>query len=714
MRRFLARLVVGAMAAALLPVVFTAGGASAVDNGLALTPPMGFNDWNSFGCNVDEQLIEQTADLFVSSGLKDAGYDYINIDDCWMASERVDGHLVADPTKFPDGIKAVADYVHSKGLKLGIYESAGTVTCQRYPGSLGHEYTDARDFADWGVDYLKYDNCGAPSTDDSAADYAARYQVMADAIKATGRDMVYSVCEWGNYEPWNWAGGMSNLWRTTGDISDNYASMLNIVKQNAVLSDHAEPGAWNDPDMLEIGNGGMTDTEYKSHFSLWAEMAAPLLIGTDLRAASDETMAILENEDVIAVDQDSLGKQGKLIGNDGTRYVFAKPLADGSVAVALFNSGDTATTVSTTAKAAGLGGSHGYRLKDLWSKKVTETAGTIGAFVPAHGTTMFRVRPDKRSGRYAPNTVLSVSSADAVLDTGDSTTVTVSLRNDGADPATVTDLGLTVPSGWHATPLGREHPAALHTGQSDTMRYRVTAPGTGPALSTVDLTGTARYTGTGGPERPQSTVEQTLASPVGAPYSTADTTGAGAAFGSSGDTFAIRSAGANVGPASSSPLGSTAAADEYGAIYRPAAAGDGGTVTTTVSALGTSRGEKAGLMVRNDMTGNGSPVGVALYVGGAGFSGTRTVGLTYATDGGTAYTTTVSVSGPTDVPVSLKLVRSGTSYTGYWSADGSTWTTVGTVTVADAAAASTQDAGMFHTAGSTTATEADFDGFTVQ
>ena len=394
MRRFLAILVVGVVAAVSLPVILTAGGASAVDNGLALTPPMGFNDWNSFGCDVDEQLIEQTADRFVATGLKAAGYQYVNIDDCWMAKRRKHGHLVTDPRKFPDGIRAVADYVHARGLKLGIYESAGIATCQRYPGSLHHEYTDARDFADWGVDYLKYDNCGAPLRDNTAAEYAARYQVMANAITATGRPMVYSVCEWGRYEPWTWAGLMGNLWRTTADIQDSYRSMLGIVRPNAALSGYAEPGAWNDPDMLEVGNGGMTDTEYRSHFSLWSEMAAPLLIGTDLRSASAATMAILTNTDVIAVDQDPLGRQATVIANDGTRYVFAKPMADGSVAVALFNSGDSDTTISTTARAAGLDAAAGYRLKDLWSKDVTDTTGAISSTVPAHGTTMYRVWPD--------------------------------------------------------------------------------------------------------------------------------------------------------------------------------------------------------------------------------------------------------------------------------------------------------------------------------
>ena len=212
--------------------------AAVAPNNLLKTPPMGFNDWNSFGCNVDEQLIKQTADYFVTSGLKAAGYSYVNIDDCWMAKTRdAGGHLVADPVKFPDGIKGTADYVHSKGLKLGIYESAGTETCAHYPGSVGHETTDANDFAAWGVDYLKYDNCGTDASNASSqAEYVARYTTMGNALAQSGRKIAYSLCEWGNYTPWTWAGDVGNLWRTTGDISDNWNSLKSIIAANAPLA----------------------------------------------------------------------------------------------------------------------------------------------------------------------------------------------------------------------------------------------------------------------------------------------------------------------------------------------------------------------------------------------------------------------------------------------------------------------------------------------
>jgi alpha-galactosidase len=396
MARILAPLAVAVALAA-------APAAQALGNGLARTPPMGFNGWNAFGCDVGEALIEQTADYMVSSGMRDAGYEYVNIDDCWMTHGRdAEGRLVADPAKFPNGIAGTAAYVHARGLKLGIYEDAGTATCAGFPGSLGHEAIDAQTFAEWGVDYLKYDNCSnAGST--TTEEYIERYRAMGEALAATGRPIVYSICEWGVNDPWTWAGDLGHLWRTTDDISDDWDSLKSIVNANAPLAPYARPGAWNDPDMLEVGNGGMTDIEYRSHFSLWAEMAAPLLAGTDLRKATPATMAIYLNKGVIAVDQDPLGVQGAVVKSDGTHLVFAKPLAGGDVAVALFNEGDAPATMSTTVRQVGLPRAPAYAIHDLWSDATTETAGTIAAGVPAHGTAMYRVsattrwkNPDRR------------------------------------------------------------------------------------------------------------------------------------------------------------------------------------------------------------------------------------------------------------------------------------------------------------------------------
>jgi alpha-galactosidase len=389
-RPIIRALLAAALTVATLPMVTlsTPTPAVALDNGLAETPPMGWNDWNAFGCEVNEKLVKETADAMVVNGMRDAGYRYVNIDDCWMTKSRDrDGLLVADPVKFPSGMRALADYIHARGLKLGIYEDAGRTTCAGYPGSLGHEVQDAKTFASWRIDYLKYDNCNNDGTD-----VLSRYAAMGKALAKSGRKIVYSICNWGEASPWNWAGPVGNLWRTTGDITDTWNSMNSIYHSNVSHAFAAGPDAWNDPDMLEVGNGGMTDTEYRSHFTLWAAMAAPLLAGTDLRKASPSTLAIYLNKDVIAIDQDRLGEQGRQIFYDGTRHVLVKRLANGDRAVVLFNSGGTPVTISTTANAVGMPSARSYRLTDLWSKQVTSTTGAISATVPAHGTVAYRVR----------------------------------------------------------------------------------------------------------------------------------------------------------------------------------------------------------------------------------------------------------------------------------------------------------------------------------
>jgi alpha-galactosidase len=366
------------------------------DNGLARTPPMGWNQWNAFGCNVTDALVRATADKFVSAGLQTAGYQYVNIDDCWMTRNRDSaGNLVPDPVKFPSGIRGVADYVHSKGLKLGIYSSAGTMTCAGFPASLNHEQQDANLFASWGVDYLKYDNCN-----NQGVDAQTRYGRMHDAIAASGRPMVYSITEWGSSTPkvWTWGAPVGNLWRTTGDIGDSFSSMLSIYKANVGLTSFAGPGHWNDPDMLEVGNGHMTDTEYRSHFSLWSMMAAPLIIGTDLRNASAATLAILGNRDVIAIDQDTQGAQAREVRSSGGLHVLSRPLSNGDFAVALFNENASAATISTTPAETGLPSASSYRLTDLWSKAVSTTSGPISATVAAHGTVVYRVTPGMSTG----------------------------------------------------------------------------------------------------------------------------------------------------------------------------------------------------------------------------------------------------------------------------------------------------------------------------
>jgi alpha-galactosidase len=351
-------------------------------------PPMGWNSWNRFGCNINESLIRGIADAIVANNLDDLGYRYVNIDDCWMASTRdAQGRLAADPTRFPSGIRAIADYVHARGLKLGIYSSAGTRTCQGRPASLDNEVIDAQSFAAWQVDYLKYDNCnnlGRPAAD--------RYRAMGDALRATGRPIVYSICNWGQESPWSWGSDVGgSLWRTTGDINDSWSSVMSLLDQQAGLEPFARQGAYNDPDMLEVGNGGMTTTEYTAHFSLWALLASPLLLGNDLRSVSATTLSIIRNTDVIAVNQDWGGSQGRRVRDFGNTEVWAKPMSDGSATVVLLNRGTSTATVSTSAAELGLGGSSSYALRNLWTAGNSTSTGAVSASVAGHGVVMYRV-----------------------------------------------------------------------------------------------------------------------------------------------------------------------------------------------------------------------------------------------------------------------------------------------------------------------------------
>jgi alpha-galactosidase len=497
----------------------------ALDDGLALTPPMGFNNWNSTGCAIDEKMIRDMADFFVSSGLKKAGYQYVNVDDCWAAPERdpVTGRLAAHPDRFPSGIKALADYVHGKGLKFGIYTSAGTQTCARtMPGALDHEDIDAQTFADWGVDYLKYDNCNNQNRP-----AIERYTKMRDALKKTGRPIVLSICEWGQNKPWEWGKDVGHLWRTTGDISDGWVSMLNIFKLNAPLAPYAGPGHWNDPDMLEVGNGGMTDAEYRSHMSLWSMMAAPLLIGTDLRKATSATMEILLNEDVVAVDQDSLGVQGRALRNDDGHWVMVKPLAGGDVAVALFNETDSAAVFGATAAELGLPKRPAYVLRDLWRHTDAETAGTITATVPAHGTVLYRVKAGDDWWRTPPATDFGLilgSPAPGIPGTitppGRAFTAKISTTNLGRVPLVLPRLKLATAPGWSVRPLGPTVRAALGTGESWSAEWRVTPPASAPpGTASLEAVLTFASPGQGKVSRK---VGETLTVPAPVPAGTSD------------------------------------------------------------------------------------------------------------------------------------------------------------------------------------------------
>ena len=356
---------------------------------LALTPPMGWNSWNKFAEKIDDKAVRGVADALVSSGMKDAGYVYVNIDDSWEASRDAQGNIQTN-SKFPD-MKALADYVHSKGLKIGIYSSPGPKTCADYEGSYQHEEQDAKTWEAWGIDYLKYDWCSAEKVY-KPTEMQAVYKKMGDALKATGRPIVFSLCQYGLQNVWEWGGSVGgNLWRTTGDIEDTWKSMSTIGFDKQLGHEkYAEPGHWNDPDMLEIGNGGMSATEYRTHMSLWAMLAAPLLAGNDLRDMSDATRQILLNKEVIAIDQDKLGRQGRRVSKEAGAEMWMRPLENGDLALAFFNRSEAMVSITAFWEILGLKGKHKGR--DLWAHQ------DLGAFrdsysaqVAVHGVVMLRV-----------------------------------------------------------------------------------------------------------------------------------------------------------------------------------------------------------------------------------------------------------------------------------------------------------------------------------
>jgi len=372
---------------------------------LAKVPPMGWNSWNTFKLNVNENLIREIADVFVEQGYKDAGYEFIVIDDGWQISRDKEGNIIENPKKFPSGIKALTDYVHSKGLKFGIYSDAGYKTCGEFPGSRGYEYQDARQYAAWGIDYLKYDWCftGNQSAPDD-------YKLMRDALEKAGRPIVFSICEGGINQPWEWGRNIGHLWRTTFDIQpcwdcsrkiifkgkevEAFLGFTKILDQQVGLESYAGPGHWNDPDMLEVGNGDLTLDENKAHFSLWCILAAPLMLGNDIRNIPPKIHEILTNKEVIAIDQDPLGKQGIKVKDNGNLEVWMKQLVDGNRAVVLFNRSDVSQKIAVTWPEIGYPAHLKVEIRDLWEKEdLGRFSSEYEAEVPSHGVIMIKIIP---------------------------------------------------------------------------------------------------------------------------------------------------------------------------------------------------------------------------------------------------------------------------------------------------------------------------------
>lgn len=356
-------------------------------DGLAVTPPMGWSSWNKFQDKIDDRTIREVADAMVANGLRDAGYVYVNIDDGWQGTRAEDGEIRPNE-RFPD-MKALADYLHARGLKLGIYTSPGLKSCAGYEGSYGHAEQDARTFAKWGVDYVKYDLCSGEWFYDDAEKVKAAYYAFGAALRASDRPILYSLCEYGRFDVGSWGRSVGgHLWRVSGDITDDFAGMSRIGFDKHGKSEDSGPGGWNDLDMLEVGNGGMSEDEYRTHVTLWAISAAPLIMGHDVRKSDAATVRLLANPEVIAVDQDPKGVQGRAVRTAGALEIWAKPLADGTVALAVFNRGDQAAAIDLQPSDAGF--AHVTSLRDLWRHANLPPA-TRSFDVPAHGAAMVRV-----------------------------------------------------------------------------------------------------------------------------------------------------------------------------------------------------------------------------------------------------------------------------------------------------------------------------------
>ncbi|MFD8811271.1 NEW3 domain-containing protein [Streptomyces sp. NPDC059627] len=752
MRRQIRGVVAAFTGALLLTMGISATGgqpARADDNGVGLKPVLGWSSWSFVRRNPTAQTIEAQAKALKTSGLAKNGFVYANVDDFWYqcpGSQGPDvdqyGRWVTDPAKFPprgseNGIQVVADYVHSLGLKFGLYVTPGisqqavakntaiegtsyhardiatTTTENNYNcgGMVGIDYTKpgaqafidswAGQFAGWGIDYLKIDGVGTPDQQD--------VQAWSDALRHTGRPIHLELSnnlDINNAATWS---KLSNGWRTGGDIEcycgpdgssyplTTWASVASRFDQVAAWAPYGGPGGYNDYDSLEIGNGannGLTPDERRTQMSLWSLAASPLILGTDLTHLDPADLALLKNTDVLAVDQD--GVDAKRISSDPNSQVFAKTERDGDVVVGLFNTGSAPREVATTAAALGLSKSRDYALRDLWTKKLTESAGRIAANVPPHGVALYRVHPSRHAvAGAAPDVSLALNWAPASSDST-TRTVTAVLSDNGSRPVTDAALTLTGPAGTKITTHSPTSARTIRGGHALKAVYSVAIPPSAKLFASSDFQGTAGYRfRSGGRTKLTAGDTITVNHQVTAPYRTfASTT---ASFSESGSQLGIRAQGADLYNGT----------NEYGTIYLPGAEHDGSVTTVKLdSQSDTDVWAKAGIMVRNDITQpNTSPGYLALVATPAnGYL------LDWDSDGNGTLDSQDS-TGSATYPSWLKLVRDGTTYSGYYSTDGTTWNLVGTVDVPTAAA--TQDVGLTQTShASGTTGEADFDSFT--
>jgi alpha-galactosidase len=423
--------------------------ARAVNNGLARTPPMGWNSWNHYGCGINETIVKQIANTMATNGMKAAGYEYVNLDDCWMATSRTSsGALIADPTKFPDGMAAVAAYVHSLGLKIGLYEDVGTATCQGRPGSYGHYAQDVATYISWGIDYIKMDWCNT-----SGLDPQTQYTQFEEALTAANAQIDFSICDWGVNDPWLWGPSIGNSWRTTGDIGDNWTSMVNNLESNAAHASYAGPGGWNDPDMLEVGNGGMSAIQDQTHFAMWAMSAAPLIAGNDLVGMSSTTLATLTNANIIAIDQDPLGIQGTIVSDNGSGLqVWSKEVTNG-IAVALFNNSSSTSNMTVQWSGIGLSSTQSVSVTNLWSgQNLGSFTGSYTTSVPSENATILMI---EKSGACTPTAIVPYISVNGGSSWAEESAATVSSTSAAVDlgpqPISGGSWSWSGPSGYTST-----------------------------------------------------------------------------------------------------------------------------------------------------------------------------------------------------------------------------------------------------------------------
>ncbi|GAA3028406.1 NPCBM/NEW2 domain-containing protein [Microbacterium dextranolyticum] len=504
-----------AIAATALVTLPPPSSAEALDNGLAPTPPMGYNTWNQFYCNngggLTATALKKVADDIVNRGLKDVGYEYVVLDDCFQDGRDENGVMKVKADRFPDGIKPVADYIHSKGLKFGIYSVPGDKTCAnlfnnpKYSpniGSYGHERIDAETFASWGVDYLKYDWCYPDGS--LGLQKVPAFSKMRDELARVDRDIVYAISEYGDSQPWTWGKDVANLWRTTGDIAANWNSVTSIINRQVDLYPHSGPGHWNDPDMLQFGNGSLTYTQNKSHLAMWSMLAAPLFLGTDISRLSNDLVGLLTNPEMVAIDQDALGKQARRISESNGLQVWTRPLANGDTAVALFNSTGADATISTSLSALGVDGVHVAR--DVWAKKnVFNTANSISATVPAYDTIVYRLAAGSDSS--LPGIV--GASGTGRVEAGGTATVDIDVVNLLSTPVTGGRIDLSAAGGL--TPTASVTVPTVPAGGSVKVQVQVAAAANATA-AIVSLP--AQFSWNGGQSAASVTVRVTPTAPT--------------------------------------------------------------------------------------------------------------------------------------------------------------------------------------------------------